>query len=440
MSSSLPDVSQWLTYDPRWMDPKQSSGFWLCTDPADVLSIQINAGCLSAGSTWEDLGRCETFFSRFPYVLLVCPDKARREVLVREARQRLPNTVLLVAEDKAFRGCATVQELRDTYGLKAVDRILLEVRELPICGLLDLADVRPPDVAGMERVVSGISNLDRHIGGFYMGEVSVWTGKRGEGKSTLLDQLLIEAVDQDIPVCAYSGELPAWKFKYWASLQAAGPSYVQTQRDKVTGRELPAATPFAQERIDEWWRGRFHVYDIGSSTTHDAESILRVFRYANRRYGSKVFLVDNLMTARFRYGRERDFYRAQSDFVSELVSFAKSTASHVHLVAHPRKTDRIDDSDAVAGIADVTNLADNVFSLERDSAPESKQDSVLTILKNRFFGERQRSIGLNFDRLSKRFYKSGTGDPRKRYGWEYAYTQISLPDEGPPLDDPFEGR
>ena len=409
MSSNLPDVSQWLVYDPRWIDPKQSSGFWLCTDPADVLSIQINAGCLSAGSTWEDLGRCEIFFSRFPYVLLVCPDPARREVLVREARRRLPNTVLLVAEDKAFRGCATVQELRDTYGLKAVDRILLEVRELPICGLLDLADVRPPDVAGMERVVSGISNLDRHIGGFYMGEVSVWTGKRGEGKSTLLDQLLIEAVDQDIPVCAYSGE-------------------------------LPAATPFAQERIDEWWRGRFHVYDIGSSTTHDAESILRVFRYANRRYGSKVFLVDNLMTARFHYGRERDFYRAQSDFVAELVSFAKSTASHVHLVAHPRKTDRIDDSDAVAGIADVTNLADNVFSLERDSAPESKQDSVLTILKNRFFGERQRSIGLNFDRLSKRFYKSGTGDPRKRYGWEYAYTQICLPDDGPPADDPFEGR
>ena len=58
MSSNLPDVSQWLVYDPRWIDPKQSSGFWLCTDPADVLSIQINAGCLSAGSTWEDLGRC----------------------------------------------------------------------------------------------------------------------------------------------------------------------------------------------------------------------------------------------------------------------------------------------------------------------------------------------------------------------------------------------
>ena len=232
-----------------------------------------------------------------------------------------------------------------------------------------------------------------------------------------------------------AGELPAWKFKYWASLQAAGPKNLQVRKDQLSGREIPHPTPFAQQMIDEWWRGRFLLYDIGTSTYHDAANILRVFRYAHRRYGAKVYLVDNLMTARFR-GNDRDFYRAQSEFVAELASFAHDNNVHVHLVAHPRKTDRISDSDEVAGIGDVTNLADNVYVLEKEEREDRQQDSVLTILKNRFFGERGRSIGLNFERKSKRFYKSGTGNPDKVYGWALSGRQavVDLPEGG---EDPF---
>ena len=362
-------------------------------------------------------------------------DPEKRAVMVRELRQRLPNVILLAVEDKGFCRCNSVRDLRATCGLRAVERMLLEAVEIPAYGLLDLADVSAPDVSKLDKVLFGISNLDRATGGAVMGELSVWTGKRGEGKSTLLDQFLLEAIDQGQPVCAYSGELPAWKFKYWASLQAAGPKNLQVRKDQLSGREIPHPTPFAQQMIDEWWRGRFLLYDIGTSTYHDAANILRVFRYAHRRYGAKVYLVDNLMTARFR-GNDRDFYRAQSEFVAELASFAHDNNVHVHLVAHPRKTDRISDSDEVAGIGDVTNLADNVYVLEKEEREDHQQDSVLTILKNRFFGERGRSIGLNFERKSKRFYKSGTGNPDKVYGWALSGRQavVDLPEGG---EDPF---
>lgn len=53
-----------------------------------------------------------------------------------------------------------------------------------------------PDVTRLDKVLYGIPNLDRATGGAVMGELSVWTGKRGEGKSTLLDQFLLEAIDQ----------------------------------------------------------------------------------------------------------------------------------------------------------------------------------------------------------------------------------------------------
>ena len=136
---------------------------------------------------------------------------------------------------------------------------------------------------------------------------------------------------------------------------------------------------------------------------------------------------------------DRDFYRAQSEFVAQLAAFAHNNQVHVHLVAHPRKTDRIDDSDAVAGIGDVTNLADNVFTMEKEDREDSARDSILTVLKNRFWGERGRSIGLCFEKRSKRFYKSGTGNPNKAFGWALAAPQgtIRLP-EDEMEQDPFE--
>ena len=433
------ESSKYLTYDPMFIDPEEPCGFWLCDNPGDVMTIRINAGCLAAGATLEDLPRCTSFFQQFPYVLLVCADKARREAMTAQVRRLLPDTVLLVAEDKAFRGFATIQELKAHCGLKAVDQILLYTRELPACGLLELADVTMPDIQAMPRVTSGIPNLDRAIGGFYLGEVSVWTGKRGEGKSTLLSQLLLEAVDQDCGVCAYSGELPAWKFKYWTLLQAAGPQYIRPHRDKTTGKVMQQTLLPVREAIEDWLRGRFLLYDIGGSAVHDAADILRVFTYAARRYDTKVFLVDNIMTARLKTGSDRDYYRGQSEFMAQLSAFAKRHQVHVHLVAHPRKTGDKLTGDDVSGTSDITNYADNLFTLEREEEQDAGQDTVLTVLKNRFFGERGRSIGLNFEPASRRFYKSGT-QPDRSYGWEFAFRgrQVTMEDDGAPEPDPFE--
>lgn len=430
-SSDLPDVSQWLVYEPRFLDPGLPTGLWFCDSPATVLGVEINACCLAAGADWDDLGRCEAFAQAFPYVLIVCPDSARRGEMVEQVRMRWDTVPLLVAEDKAFRGCRTIQALRETYGLKAVERILLDVRELPAYGLLELADVVAPDIAGMETVLSGLAPLDAKIGGFHMGELSVWTGKRGDGKSTLLGQLLLESVDQGKAVCAYSGELPDWQFQYWIHLQAAGPDHLVFQTDKRTGKRLPAVPPPVQDRINDWFRRRFLLYDIGSSAVHDAERILRLFQYAHRVYNAKTFLVDNIMTARLKTERYTDFYRAQSDFVSALSSFAKSNNVHVHLVAHPRKTGNALEADDVSGIGDITNFADNVFALTRDAKTlkngrECSVEASLSILKNRFFGARCESgIALHFDPVSRRFFR--TEDKKnKKFAWEFCGTQVAL--------------
>ena len=125
LSSELPDVSQWLVYEPRFLDPDMPRGLWFCDGPEAVYTIQINAVCLASGVEWADLPKCAEFVQAFPYVVIVSPDPERRHKMVEEIRRRLTGTPLYVAQDKAFRGCKSIPELKAAHGIKALDQILL---------------------------------------------------------------------------------------------------------------------------------------------------------------------------------------------------------------------------------------------------------------------------------------------------------------------------
>ena len=72
-------------------------------------------------------------------------------------------------------------------------------------------------------------------------------------------------------------------------------------RDRKTDYAVDA---MKRRRIDEWWRGRYFLYDLEIASAHDEGSVLSMMDYANLRYGCKVFLVDNAMTMRFRQGSD----------------------------------------------------------------------------------------------------------------------------------------
>ena len=88
---------------------------------------------------------------------------------------------------------------------------------------------------------------------------------------------------------------------------------MEKMQDRWSGKEFFSVSPLIQKRIDEWWKGKFFLYDNRLASASDEDSILSVFEYTARRYGCCVFLVDNLMTARFSTSADRDFYRAQSN-------------------------------------------------------------------------------------------------------------------------------
>jgi len=310
-------------------------------------------------------------------------------------------------------------------GKDAIIDAIESAQPVPMQGLIRLSDVEPFDPAGAKRILTGISGIDAKIGGLLFGEVSVWTGVNGSGKSTLLGQLMLEAVNQNHAVCAYSGELPGAIFRYWIDLQAAGPRHLTSYPDIHREEPVVKPTPEATKAIREWYRDKFFLFDhFGSATP---ESLFEVFEYAARRYGAKMFLIDNLMTMMTAEDQGR-YFRQQSDFVKRAVDFAHKHEVHVHIVAHPRKSHgRITKMD-IAGTGDITNRADNVFAIhritdkERSDLPESLKhcDAALEIFKSRMTGQQDVVIGLNFCEKSKRFYMpSAPEGPEKPYGWQH---------------------
>lgn len=219
---------------------------------------------------------------------------------------------------------------------------------------------------------------------------------------------MLNAIQQDYNVCAYSGELSAQNFLQWIFLQATEDKYIGVSEDKRTGKMYPCVSQDIQKRIRDWIDRRFFLFDNAIVLENkQQEAIIKMFDICARRYGCKLYLVDNMMSAMTSSDEEN---KAQAQFANALKAFAVKYKVSVILVSHPRKTkagEALTNND-VSGSSAITNLADTVISIEKPN---------IRIMKNREFGELG-YIECSYDPASRRIFQTTTGD-RTHYGWNH---------------------
>lgn len=196
------------------------------------------------------------------------------------------------------------------------------------------------------------------------------------------------------------------KFQEWINLQAAGSEYIGLKYDPVRDTQVPCVPFQVQERLLEYYRDRFYLFDNNEIfEANQSESILKVFTMAVRRYGCKLFLADNLMTA---LSDSEEETKAQGKFANALKKFATRYHVHVLLVAHPRKV-KIGEKlgqDDIGGSSATIRLADSAIVVERPN---------LRILKNRDGGI-CKLIECCYCPDSRRIYQADKGD-LSRFSW-----------------------
>jgi twinkle protein len=187
---------------------------------------------------------------------------------------------------------------------------------------------------------------------FRPGELSIWTGVNGHGKSMILSQVLLAAAEQGERACVAPTEMPARR-------------WLMRQVKQATGHAIP---PVDLITAYHRWAGEWlWIFNVKGSSK--AQRILDVFEYAWKRYDITQFVVDSLM----KMGFEEDDYNGQKKFTEQLADFTITTNTHVHLVCHARKGSsekEIVGKMDVKGTGAITDLASNVFVMWRNKVKE----------------------------------------------------------------------
>lgn len=368
------------------------------------------------GFTW--LENCWDWISQFKEVTIFGDCEHGKITLVDELSRRLPCLVKVVQMED-YLGEKDANDILRKYGAEAVRHAVAKAQLIPVNHVKRLADVESVDLQTLPHIITGISRLDRVIGGLYFGQVILLTGKRGEGKSTFMGQLIAEALNQGRRIFAYSGELPDYHFKRWLDLQIAGPQNVVTRYNQFSDPCYDLA-PETVDKLGNWYFDLAYLYDNNAIDDGDEyENLLDTVENAVRRYGIELVCIDNLMTA-IDVTSSDSQYIQQSKFVRSLKQLAVKYNVAVVLVAHPRKTQgEVSDNDMVSGSSDITNRVDVVLSYQKNPEEEGAGGRLL-VLKNRMTGKlalKESAISVAYDERSKRIYQAD-GNPNYRYGWE----------------------
>lgn len=387
---------------------------------------------------------CWSWLEQFDKIILwfdndIAGVKSRKEVASRLGTWRTLYVDLppvLVTEDGKTVKCKDANEVLYFFGKDKIISLLDDAQEIPVTGVVNLSDVSEFNLEEADGLYTHLQPLDDIVYKFLMGSVVVLTGKRGSGKSSLANQIFAsEGLNQGYDIFYYSGELDPRVLRSWIDLNLAGEEKVK--EDKTGFIKIIDAN--ARKEISDWYNGRVWIYDNNSNKAKD---ILDSGINVTRKYGSRIWILDNLMMMDLDSdGDLTSTLQKQKEFIVNIVKIAQTYNILIVLVIHPRKVS-VNQSDLIAddvsGSGDLTNMAQYVVSArrftqkEKDGIPDGrggyKKDSepipydvAVEVLKNRYTG-RQGTAMLNFNYSDYRFYSSES-ERTKRYKWNKDMTK-----------------
>jgi len=408
----------------------------------NTVSVPLGAGNFHwIKENWDWLEQFES--------IIICSDndeaglKMQKECIYRLGSWRTKVVQVPEFHEKPDGTKRKISDLNETlyfYGKEKVLEIIVHAKDSPVDSVVNFSDIKEVDLSEIDGIYTGIKEFDREIMRLYNGTFNILTGVNGSGKSSFLSQLICQAVEQGKDVWEYSKELPNFMTKNWINYIFAGRRHVK-EYTTDRGAVYYKVTNDAKSKIDEYYNGHIYIYKDGYPNT--IEDIEKSMEASVRKYGSKLFIIDNLTAINFKCN-DNDKWGVQVDFVNYLIEFAKKYNVVVVLVIHPKKIEtmrRLQKFD-VAGLGSIVDLAHRLFSLYRVTPKEKKgipkqkgngwlqepikYDVILDVLKDRMRGRENLSIGLYYDVPSRRFYTN-----KEEYNFQYKWDNGEYTNELP---------
>ncbi len=248
--------------------------------------------------------------------------------------------------------------------------------------------MHPKQLRGMQsRLLPQLTDI---LSGHRRGELSIYTGHTGTGKTTLLSQISLDYCMQGVPTL-------------WGSFEIRNVRLARLLLEQLYSSETGRPASTLRENFAEWSE-RFEelpMYFMRYYGSSPIEKVIDAMEYGNYVHDISHVLLDNLQFMTSGQGRNSfDRFEILDGAIQKLRHFSSEHNVHVSLVVHPRKEndDQAIQTASVFGSAKATQEADNVVILQRKRGG----GRVLEVHKNRFDGELG-SFQLAFDKESKLF-------------------------------------
>lgn len=247
---------------------------------------------------------------------------------------------------------------------------------------------------------------------FRPGEVTLWSGASGAGKSQILSDCAVDWVKQGSRICL-------------SSLEMRASHSLKRMTKQVSGITEPSA--LCIDKVLRWLDGGLLLYEFVGKVS--IKNLIEVFDYSRSKYGCDQFIIDSLM----RLGVASDDYTGQEKAMFQLVDWTVSNGVHLHLVAHSRKGGSdtgAPETEDVKGAMEIGANAFNIVTVWRNREREDKiaiiengkgplddkakeeldklkarPGVVMNIAKQRN-GDFEGKVGLWFDQSTYRYYSS----------------------------------
>ncbi len=197
---------------------------------------------------------------------------------------------------------------------------------------------------------------------FRNGEVTLYAGSNGGGKSLITGQIALGLIKQDQKVCIMSFEMKPKRTLMRMTRQFSGVDlenpFMKDKANTINGY---------YERLKKFSTGKLWLYDQQGTT--NTKQVISVARYCAVELGVSHIFIDSLMKC----VSGEDDYNAQKAFVDELTALARDHNVHIHLIHHIRKLEseeKMPNKNDVKGTGAIADQVDNVLLMWRNKKKE----------------------------------------------------------------------
>lgn len=263
-------------------------------------------------------------------------------------------------------------------------------------------------------------------------------------KSTLLNQIALNAVDRGFKVAIYSGELRGKRMKRWLVMQAAG----KTHNMKSQYNDYDYYTPnVIKDKVVEWLGDK--LFNYNTKYSHNIETVCAEVEKIVSEHQIDMLIMDNLSSLDIDE-LDNGVNEQQKAAIKMVLRMTERLEIATHMVIHPKKSEGYLRKNDVSGAKTLTDLADCVMFVHRwnqdtqNAAREfmssftfndlvnSGATNIVEVIKHREFGEAEGHIYKLFYEPESRRLKNSIAE-NILYGWEAEPMQQSIQ-----YDEPIE--